>query len=119
MDAVPATGPRLCLTRVAWANPHENKRNLPISRHISKLRLIGSVGAKNWSADDMFKTMIRFRHKAATFAKAEGGAVTVDWVVLTAAMVVMVTGVFITINEAVMTNAAGGIADNIEEAAVR
>ena len=67
----------------------------------------------------MLKTMIRFRLGAATFAQCEKGAVTVDWVVLTAAMVVMVTGVFITINEAVMTNAAGGIADNIEEAATR
>ena len=67
----------------------------------------------------MFKTMIRFRQKAAGFAKGEAGAVTVDWVVLTAAMVVLVTGVFLTINEAVMTEAAGGIAANIQEAAVR
>ena len=67
----------------------------------------------------MFKTMSLFRQMAATFAKDEGGAVTVDWVVLTAAMVVLVTGVFITINEAVMTDAAAGIAGHIEEAGTR
>lgn len=67
----------------------------------------------------MFKGMIRFFQRPSTFAKLEDGAVTVDWVVLTAAMVVLVTGVFLTINEAVMVDAAGGIADNIEEAAVR
>jgi hypothetical protein len=56
---------------------------------------------------------------AATFARRNDGAVTVDWVVLTAAMVVMVTGVFLVINEAVMTDAADGIAGNIEEAGTR
>ena len=67
----------------------------------------------------MFKTMIRFRQKAAGFAKGEAGAVTVDWVVLTAAMVVMVTGVFIIINEGVVTNASVGIAENVTEAGTR
>jgi hypothetical protein len=67
----------------------------------------------------MRKTGTGLRQGVATFLRGEDGAVTVDWVVLTAAMVVLVTGVFITINEAVMTDAAGGIAANIEEAATR
>ena len=67
----------------------------------------------------MFKLKYSFWRGGAAFLLDDDGAVTVDWVVLTAAMVVMVTGVFITINEAVMTNAAGGIAENIEEAGTR
>ncbi|MGQ0566160.1 MAG: hypothetical protein ACT4OK_13975 [Gemmobacter sp.] len=59
------------------------------------------------------------RRGAAVFVKGEEGAVTVDWVVLTAAMVVMVTGVFIIINEGVVVNASTGIADNVTEAGTR
>ncbi len=55
----------------------------------------------------------------AAFAQEDEGAVTVDWVVLTAAMVIMVTGVFLVINEGVVTNASAGIADNITEAGTR
>lgn len=67
----------------------------------------------------MFKTINSLRRGVAAFARNEGGAVTVDWVVLTAAMVVMVTGVFIVINEGVVTNASAGIAEHIVEAGTR
>jgi hypothetical protein len=67
----------------------------------------------------MVKTTRNWLRKTARFARRIEGAVTVDWVVLTAAMVVLVTGVFLVINEAVMTDAAGGIAGNIEEAGTR
>jgi hypothetical protein len=67
----------------------------------------------------MRRTVFSIGRMAARLVRREDGAITVDWVVLTAAMVVMVTAVFITINEAVLTDAASGIADNVEEAAVR
>ncbi len=67
----------------------------------------------------MFKTKLNLRRRAAAFARDDQGAVTVDWVVLTAAMVVMVTGVFIIINEGVITNASAGIASNVAEAGIR
>jgi cytochrome b subunit of formate dehydrogenase len=67
----------------------------------------------------MIRAFFGLHNQAGRFARDEGGAVTVDWVVLTASMVILVTGVFITINEAVMTDAAAGIAGNIEEASAR
>lgn len=67
----------------------------------------------------MFKTKFSLRRGVAAFVRGVEGAVTVDWVVLTAAMVVMVTGVFIVINEGVVTNASAGIAENITEAGTR
>jgi len=73
----------------------------------------------NWSAEDMFNRIFGHRRGIAAFVQGDNGAVTVDWVVLTAAMVVMVTGVFIIINEGVITNASVGIADNITEAGIR
>lgn len=44
------------------------------------------------------------------FLTKEAGAVTVDWVVLTAAMIVLVIGVFITVQTEVE-----GVASNLEE----
>jgi hypothetical protein len=67
----------------------------------------------------MFKTKFSLRRGAAAFVRDDEGAVTVDWVVLTAAMVVMVTGVFIIINEGVVETAAAGIAANVTEAGTR
>jgi hypothetical protein len=67
----------------------------------------------------MLKTGISLRRATAAFVRGEEGAITVDWVVLTAAMVVMVTGVFIVINEGVVTNASAGIAVNITDAGTR
>ena len=67
----------------------------------------------------MFRSKISLRRIIAAFVRDDRGAVTVDWVVLTAAMVVMVTGVFIIINEGVITNASTGIAANITESSIR
>ena len=67
----------------------------------------------------MFKSKFSLHRGVAAFVRGVEGAVTVDWVVLTAAMVVMVTGVFIIINEGVVTNASAAIADNITEAGTR
>ncbi len=67
----------------------------------------------------MFKTGFNFGRLTAAFMRRNDGAVTVDWVVLTAAMVVLVTGVFLTINQSVLENAAGGIAENVTEAGTR
>jgi hypothetical protein len=57
----------------------------------------------------MYKTIFSLRRTVAAFAKDTRGAVTVDWVVLTAALVLMVIGVFVIVNEQVLVNAAGGI----------
>ena len=67
----------------------------------------------------MVKMKFSLRRGAAAFLRGDDGAVTVDWVVLTAAMVVMVTGVFIIINEGVVTNASVAIAENITDAGTR
>jgi hypothetical protein len=67
----------------------------------------------------MFTIKFSLRRRAAAFLRGNDGAITVDWVVLTAAMVVMVTGVFIIINEGVVTNASVGIAENVTEAGTR
>jgi len=85
--------------------------------HVNALIEVRAFG--NWSAEDMFNKIFGQRRVIADFVRADNGAVTVDWVVLTAAMVVMVTGVFITINEGVLTNASAGIAENITEAGTR
>ena len=67
----------------------------------------------------MIKTILCQVQNATAFTQRQDGAVTVDWVVLTAAMVVMVTGVFLVINEGVVTNASAGIAAHVEEAGTR
>ncbi len=53
------------------------------------------------------------------FASAEDGAVTVDWVVLTAVLIGMTMAVFTVLTPAVYENAAEGIRENVDEAAQR
>lgn len=53
------------------------------------------------------------------FKTAEDGAITVDWVVLTAALIGVVMSVFVLLSPAVYENAAGGIRANLDEAAER
>lgn len=55
--------------------------------------------------------------KIHAFAESEAGAVTVDWVVLTAALVGMIMGVFQILTTAVYEDAASAINDGIVEAA--
>jgi hypothetical protein len=53
------------------------------------------------------------------FKTAEDGAVTVDWVVLTAILIGIVMGVFALLTPTVYQNAAEGIRENVDEAAQR
>lgn len=53
------------------------------------------------------------------FKTAEDGAVTVDWVVLTAVLIGVVMAVFVLLTPSVYGNAAAGIRDNVDEAAER
>jgi Flp pilus assembly protein TadG len=53
------------------------------------------------------------------FVQDESGAITVDFVVLTAAMIFMVLGVFTIITPSLYENAAVGIEQKVEEAASR
>lgn len=53
-----------------------------------------------------------FRH----FAKDEAGAVTVDFVVLTAGVIFMVLGVFQVLRESLYTDAAAAIANGVDQA---
>lgn len=53
------------------------------------------------------------------FVEAEDGAVTVDWVVLTAVVIAMVLAVFTIVTDAVFETAASGIEENVTEAGVR
>jgi hypothetical protein len=52
------------------------------------------------------------------FAQGEGGAVTVDWVVLTAAIIALVFSVFGIITQQSVTVGAEVMNDNLENAAV-
>lgn len=56
------------------------------------------------------------KRKIRVFAECEAGAVTVDWVVLTAALVGMILAVFTILTTAVYENAASAINDGIVEA---
>jgi endonuclease V-like protein UPF0215 family len=58
------------------------------------------------------------RH-ARDFADSEDGAVTVDWVVLTAVIIGMVLALFTILTDAVFETAASGIEENVTEAGVR
>jgi hypothetical protein len=53
------------------------------------------------------------------FADSEDGAVTVDWVVLTALIVGMSLALFTILTDAVFETAAAGVADNVTEAGQR
>jgi Flp pilus assembly protein TadG len=53
------------------------------------------------------------------FVRNEDGAITVDFVVLTAAMIFMVLGVFTIITPTLYENVAVGIEAKVEEAATR
>jgi Flp pilus assembly pilin Flp len=53
------------------------------------------------------------------FVRDEDGAITVDFVVLTAAMIFMVLGVFTIITPTLYENVAVGIEAKVEEAATR
>ncbi len=55
--------------------------------------------------------------KLPRFLRDEGGAVTVDWVVLTAALVGLVMVVFTILTEEIYQNTAQSIAGHIDEAA--
>jgi Flp pilus assembly pilin Flp len=50
------------------------------------------------------------------FAKDEAGAVTVDFVVLTAGVIFMVLGVFQVLRESLYTDAAAAIANGVDQA---
>jgi Flp pilus assembly pilin Flp len=50
------------------------------------------------------------------FGKDESGAVTVDWVVLTAGVMFMVMGVFQILQESLYTDAAAAIANGVDQA---
>jgi hypothetical protein len=53
------------------------------------------------------------------FWAAEDGAVTVDWVVLSAILIGIVMSVFAILTPTVYENAAGGIRDNVVESTQR
>jgi hypothetical protein len=53
-----------------------------------------------------------------SFVREEDGAVTVDWVVLTAAIIALVFSVFGVITQQSVTVGADVVKDNLEEAAV-
>ncbi len=57
--------------------------------------------------------------RARGFADSEDGAVTVDWVVLTALIVGMSLALFTILTDAVFETAAAGVADNVTEAGLR
>lgn len=57
------------------------------------------------------------KRKIHVFAESEAGAVTVDWVVLTAALVGMVIALFTILTSAVYEDAASAINDGIIDAA--
>lgn len=62
---------------------------------------------------------LKNRFSVKRFAQCESGAVTVDWVVLTAATVGLALGLFSTITEGHFQDAAAAINADIEEAARR
>lgn len=57
--------------------------------------------------------------RARDFVDSEDGAVTVDWVVLTALVMGMALALFTVLTDAVFETAASGIADNVNEAGLR
>lgn len=57
------------------------------------------------------------RRNGRTFATAESGAVTVDWVVLTAALCGLIIALFSILNESLYEDAGREIAEQIEDAA--
>jgi hypothetical protein len=61
----------------------------------------------------------KLANHALGFADSEDGAVTVDWVVLTALIVGMSLAVFTILTDAVFETAASGVADNVAEAGLR
>lgn len=61
----------------------------------------------------MYMIKLNLRRAVAAFVNGTRGAVTVDWVVLTAALVAMAIGVFVIINKTVVTDVAVRIADDI------
>lgn len=54
--------------------------------------------------------------RARAFGKNDAGAVTVDWVVLTAALCGLIIAIFTILTESVYENAAQGISDTVAEA---
>jgi hypothetical protein len=58
-------------------------------------------------------------NRALGFADSEDGAVTVDWVVLTALIMGMSLALFTILTDAVFETAATGVADNVTEAGLR
>ena len=61
--------------------------------------------------------MKNFVQRMRRFVRIEDGAVTVDWVVLTATLVALVLSLFTILTQQVYEDTAAAIADNIEEAA--
>lgn len=61
--------------------------------------------------------MKNFVQRLRRFVRIEDGAVTVDWVVLTATLVALVLSLFTILTQQVYEDTAAAIADNIEEAA--
>jgi hypothetical protein len=60
-----------------------------------------------------------FAARARDFADSEEGAVTVDWVVLTALIIAMSLTLFTILTDAVFETAAAGIAENVNESGTR
>jgi hypothetical protein len=60
-----------------------------------------------------------FKASAKRFAQAEDGAVTVDWVVLTAALVGIVMTLFTFLTDEIYQNAGLRIAEDVTDAASR
>lgn len=59
---------------------------------------------------------VRTLHRIRRFAECESGAVTVDWVVLTAAIVGMIMALFTILNESIYEETANAIGDRIRTA---
>jgi Flp pilus assembly pilin Flp len=67
----------------------------------------------------MLEKRTKFAAALRRFAQDEGGAVTVDWVVLTAALVGIVLSLFTFLTEELYQNAGLRIAEDVTEAASR
>jgi Flp pilus assembly pilin Flp len=74
--------------------------------------MLQGVGRRFVRIETMTKWMKRLR-----FLRDESGAVTVDWVVLTAALVGLVLMVFTILTEEIYQNTAQSIAAHVDEAA--
>jgi len=64
---------------------------------------------------DMKAFAVWCRRKTRAYTNDEAGAVTVDWVVLTAALCGLIMALFTVLTESVYENAAKGISDKISE----